>query len=707
MLKLPNSSSLAFVLITAFATLPGASCGHDQRKLLSLITTNGESSVRQGPRPIKPGLHGVGRYIPNQAFTDITGKQHSLSDFASSKAVVIAMTGTGCPLCLKYAPSLAKIEKKYRDRGVAFIFLNPNASEAPDRLREAVNKYGFEGPYIKDATKQLPAILGADTTTEVFVLDQARTLIYRGAVDDQYGFAYALDAPRVNYLIDALDAALLGERPAVQATSSPGCDLFYETKNKPDHSTSITYHNQISRLIQANCIECHREEGIAPISLESYEEVKDYAGMIRNVVERGIMPPWFASPQPGPETDNPNTLHWANDRSLSASQKQDLYAWIEAGAPRGNPADAPLPITFPDGWLIGKPDAVFEFPQPVPVKATGTMPYKNITVETDLPEDRWIQAIEVRPGQPDVVHHVIVSIRSAGKKADERDGYWGAYVPGNSTLVYPDGYARLLPKGATLNFQMHYTPNGTETQDSTRIGVIFSETEPQHEVRVAGIRNERINIPPYAENHPEEASLRLPRDVQILSFLPHMHLRGKAARYELLTSRGTEILLDVPRYDFNWQLQYRLAEPRTLQRGDTIQFTSWYDNSENNPANPDPSQTVRWGQQTEDEMHLGYVEYIVPGMKPGETIPGLRRPRNREGSRNRNNNRPPQIDGQRIEIDTLINGIQRLDKDQDGKLRRKEVPKKHHQLFDQLDRDGDDILTIDEARESLRRQQTR
>jgi hypothetical protein len=233
-----------------------------------------------------------------------------------------------------------------------------------------------------------------------------------------------------------------------------------------------------------------------------------------------------------------------------------------------------------------------------------------------------VQAIEVRPGNISVVHHVIVALRGIDNEVDERDGYWGAYVPGNSTLVYPDGYARLLPKGAKLRFQMHYTPNGTATEDSTRIGLVFAKEPPRHEVKVAGIANARIRIPPGAGNHQEVASLRLPFDVQILGFLPHMHLRGKAARYEALTADGTEVLLDIPRYDFNWQLLYQLAEPRTLRQGDTIRFTCWFDNSENNPANPDPSKTVRWGPQTEDEMHLGYVEYIVPGATPGEGVTG-------------------------------------------------------------------------------------
>ncbi|MFM7920218.1 MAG: redoxin, partial [Planctomycetaceae bacterium] len=378
----------------------------------------------------------------------------------------------------------------------------------------------------------------------------------------------------------------------------------------------MTWSDQISRLLQRHCVECHREGGVGPFRLDTYEAAVAHAPMIRQVVERGIMPPWFAAEPKAAGGKSP----WVNDRSLSDSEKRLLADWIDKGTVAGDPAEAPIPKVFADGWLIGKPDAVFEFAQQVQVKASGTMPYQNILVETNLDQDHWVQAIEVRPGNPGVVHHVLVFVQGADESdgprddaADERGGYWGIYVPGNSTLVYPDGYAKRIPRGARLRFQMHYTPNGTATQDSTRIGLVFAKQEPKHEVRVAGIVNRGFRIPAGADNHPVVGSIKnLPTDVQVLAFLPHMHLRGKAARYELVSAGESRTLLDIPRYDFNWQLLYRYAEPLTVRAGETLQFTAWYDNSSGNPANPDPEREVRWGPQTFDEMHLGYVEYVVP-----------------------------------------------------------------------------------------------
>lgn len=376
-----------------------------------------------------------------------------------------------------------------------------------------------------------------------------------------------------------------------------------------DQDESVSYHRDVSRVMQKHCVQCHREEGVAPFSLQSFDDVAANAPMIQEVLRRGTMPPWFAAP----EADGSESP-WANDRTLPDADKEIMAAWIKSGRPEGDAEDAPEPLEFPDGWQIGEPDAVYEA-TPVRVKATGVMPYEYILIDTNEKRDRWVNAVQIRPSAPEVVHHVLVMVVPPGVDAHDINGinYWAAYAPGNGVQTYADGYARKLPKGSQLLLSMHYTPAGTAVTDQTQIAVRFADEAPKFEVRTASLVNSDFAIPPGAENHRVVATQRLPRDVRILGYLPHSHLRGKAARYEVISPSGkSEMLLDVPAYDFNWQLYYQYSKPRRVPRGSTLKYTAWYDNSENNPANPDPTETVYWGEQTFEEMHLGYVEYVVP-----------------------------------------------------------------------------------------------
>jgi hypothetical protein len=364
---------------------------------------------------------------------------------------------------------------------------------------------------------------------------------------------------------------------------------------------------------------------VAPFSLEKYEQVVAHKGVIKRVVAAGSMPPWFATPP----AKGQHSL-FANDRSLTEADQKDLLTWLAGDLKKGDPADAPLPRTYETGWLIGKPDQIFQIPKPIAIQAEGTMRYQNVTVETNLEEDKWVQALEVQPTAREVVHHVLVHAIPKGTRPqrndgvgairpgaedgrDEAQGFFAIYVPGNSALIYPEGYAKKLPKGCTLRFQIHYTPNGKATEDQTKFGMVFAKESPRHEVKVVGIVNSRFLIPPGDNNYKVEARIPIPFDAHILAFAPHMHLRGKAARYELKTSAGTTTLLDVPHYDFNWQLLYRFATPVFAPKGSSLSFVAWFDNSDGNPANPNSKKYVAWGPQTSDEMHLGYVEYIVDG----------------------------------------------------------------------------------------------
>lgn len=579
---------------------------------------------RQGPEILRPGEHGVGQQLPNLEWTDILGKKGQLS-FDEAQATVFIMTDSACPLSAKFQPSLSRLESEYSPEGIRFVWVDTFAEDDVMKARDWVETHSIQGPFVLDPELKLARALGALTTTDVFVVDASRTLRYRGAAHDQYGLGYALDAPREHFLEDALQA-VLAQRPVVTAaTWAPGCKLpepvdAKEVASKAALAERVTYHNRISRLIQSHCLECHREGGVAPFSLASYEKVHARRGMMEYVLEEGLMPPWFAGKPEG------HGLLWSNDRRLADSEKQDFLRWIQNGAPEGDPKDAPIPVSFPQTWAIGEPEAVFQLPREVVIQAEGQMPYVNLRVPTHFQEDRWVQALEVLPTAPEVVHHVLVfalppawdpekGIRPAGRPFEREegwDGFFAVYVPGNNKLVYPDGLAKPLPAGSVLHFQLHYTPNGRPITDRTKLGMVFADGPPRHQVRTAGIQNRRLDIPPGASNHPEQAFIPVPLDVRLLSFMPHMHVRGKAFRYELIHPDGRgQLLLDIPAYDFNWQINYRYQEPLAVSRGSRIVVKGWFDNSEGNPANPDPGKRVKWGDQTTDEMLIGYVEYIL------------------------------------------------------------------------------------------------
>jgi thiol-disulfide isomerase/thioredoxin/mono/diheme cytochrome c family protein len=664
-----------------------------------------KDSVIAPPSPRDARDLGIGRYVADASGADLSGKTVSWRTGRGEKLTVIALTSVTCPLCKKFAPSLARIEAAYASKGVKFVYVNVSGTDTTDEMREQVKDQGFKGLYLNDKDQSIVATLHAKTTTEVFVVDAGNTLVYRGAVSDQYGVGFSHNAPRQRFLEAALDAALAGKPPEISATSSPGCAIELPADAAAPQPAPITYTRDIARIIQNNCIECHRSGGVAPFSLETFEAVSRRASMIRTVTQEGIMPPWFAAP-PTPhkgKDGNPLESPWANDRSLSQAEKDTIAAWITAGKPKGDDKDLPLSRTFAkSGWTIGEPDAVFQIPEPIAIKAEGTMPYQNVMVPTRLTEDKWVRAMQIVPTDKSVVHHVLVFVLPEAalndpalrrqSAIDESRGYWAAYVPGNDSVVFPEGMAKRLPKGAVLMFQIHYTPNGKATNDQIKIGVVYGTETPKHIVRTAAVADRRIEIPPGANNHEETASVRLPADARLLAFMPHMHVRGKAYRYELQRPGETEptVVLDIPRYDFNWQLRYTLRDPLDAPAGSTLIGTAWYDNSAENPANPDPTKTVRWGPQTYDEMMLGYVEYYLvnedpahPEELPAGSTPGRRRgPGGAAGAA-----------GRGLSFESLL---AQFDANKDGKIEKKEVPENLHRQFDRLDRSKDGVLTKDD-----------
>lgn len=562
---------------------------------------------------------GIGAWVPSVVCRDLDGAAADWRDAAGERGTVLALTSVTCPVGQKLFPALARAEAVADRLGFGFVHVGVQGLDDAAALRAHAERHGLEGLVLQDIDGGLARALDARTTTEVFVVDARGTLRYRGALNDQYGIGFALPAAREHFLRDALVALATAKELEVPATSAPGCVVEHEVETVGGAS-DVTYSRDISRLMQRSCVECHRDGGVAPFPLDSYPAVSRRASMLLSVVDEGLMPPWFAAEHEG---ESP----WANDRSLLPGERDLLARWIAAGKPEGDAAEQPLPRRFETGgWVLGEPDAIYAMPRSFNVPAEGRVNYKYFAVPTNLERDAWIEAIEVRPGAVDVVHHVLAHALPAeafkdGRLVrwdllDERRGFFAAWAPGAEAVVYPDGHARLLEAGTVLMFELHYTPNGTARRDRSAVGVHFASTDPawrpERIVRTAGISNRSFEVPARASAHVDTATGLVKRAMRITSLMPHMHLRGKAFRFDRVALDGARTtLLDVPRYDFNWQLAYNLEEPIVLEAGERLDVRAVFDNSSANLANPAPDRPVRWGPDTDDEMLIGFVDYVL------------------------------------------------------------------------------------------------
>lgn len=397
-----------------------------------------------------------------------------------------------------------------------------------------------------------------------------------------------------------------------------------ETGAVPDRPT---FYKDVLPIVQENCQVCHRPSGknvmgmVAPMSFMSYEEVRPWAKAIKRQVEARVMPPWHAAPE----------FHgvFANERTLTDAEIETIARWVDTGARRGNPKDAPEPANFPqsDGYAMGEPDLIVPFDEPVYVEDHWEDHYHTEYVrlsKEDLPEDRWIQAMEFKPGS-EAVHHIVIFTDTPRESMGFGQGMLGGMGPGTDGTVFPEGFGRFLETESTIMFNMHYHKEpgpGTGVWDRSEIAFKFHERPVQHEVNWGAIGTHNVRIPPFAEEHLVTASETFRRDTLLLALFPHTHLRGKASKYVAYYPDGTEeVLLHVPDYDFNWQTNYVYKEPKRIPAGTRIEVSMWYENTKERgeEAGIDPSRTVYWGQATTDEMMYGWIDYTeAKPMKGGK-----------------------------------------------------------------------------------------
>jgi hypothetical protein len=368
---------------------------------------------------------------------------------------------------------------------------------------------------------------------------------------------------------------------------------------------NVTFTKDVAPIFFKSCAECHRPGEIAPFSLMSYKDARPWAKSIREKVVSREMPPWHADPSHG---------EWLNDRRLSQSEIETIVSWVDGGAKEGDSKDLPAAPKFIEGWGIGKPDETFSIPEQS-VPATGVIKYLYLRVPTNFKEERWVTAAEIRSTARSAVHHVIVFIQDPNSPARTDGNLLVGTAPGEQPAVYRPGTARRIPAGATLIFQMHYTPNGTATKDITTVGLKYAKEPPKHQIFTRPVLNTAFVIPAGAASHEVKSAYTFKEDVHLSSLMPHMHLRGKDFEIKAIYPDGTaKVLLNVPKYDFNWQTYYVPKEPIVIPKGTKIECVAHFDNSPNNRFNPDPTKDVKWGDQTWEEMMIGWLSYYsVPG----------------------------------------------------------------------------------------------
>lgn len=609
--------------------------------------------------------------VDNFTLLDHQGKAHELYYLSDSEAVVIMVHGNGCPIVRNALPDFRDVRDEFQGRNVHFLLLNSVEYDNRESLQQEVEEWEIDFPILDDEAQIVGMGLKLTHTAEVLVIDPSDWSIkYRGPINDRLEYERQKAEASKHYVTDTLNSMLAGEEVEFHAIAPKGCLINFPDRQNDE--TEISYSRDIAPTLLENCGGCHATGGIAPWAMVNYEIVKSFAPTIRQVLREKRMPPWHADPHVGA---------WKNDRDITPQERQLIVRWIDAGTPRGVGPD-PLAERedIIEDWPLGPPDYIIEFPE-YEVQATGVVEYQYFTVDNKMEEDAWLRAMTVVPGDTRVLHHVLMGTVNADD-SNRRGAIWsqfmGGYAPGTeaSGVSGPENAGVLVRSGTKFRAQMHYTPIGKIVKDQTRVGLYFFDEPPETVKRSGVVLNTIFQIPPNTKDHQVRSYLTFHRNATLHSLLPHSHYRGKSSRFTLEYPDGTEeLLLSVPNYDFNWQTSYEFVEPVSVPAGARLHHVTVYDNSIQNPANPDPEKTVRWGQQSWQEMLYGSFVFTWDG----ETIESQ--------VHDSSQMQRSQAFGY---LDRNIDGLLKLDELQGGWASRL------REGFDILDSDDNDGLDLDE-----------
>ena len=551
--------------------------------------------------------------VENFRLNDHLGRSHELYRNVAAPAVVLFTTGVGCPIVRQSTPLMKAIQDEFEPKGVRFFYLNASAYDTREDIAKDAEEFGVTAPVLLDSSQMITHALGATRTAEALVLDPKAgwKIVYRGAIDDRFSYGAQKAEASKTWLRDALVAQLAGQPAPVAHSQTKGCLINFAEPQK------LSYSQDIAPILTAKCTTCHAAGGVAPFSMTSHQRLAKWAPMMREVIRTKQMPPWHADPAYN---------HFENDRSLTAEEERTLLSWLEQGAPNDEGAvEDPLASAKPGMagepmWHLGEPDLVVQLPQEEKLAATGIFDYRYIYVPTTLTEDRWVSAVDVQPTNAAVLHHALIFIIYPAQyqhiQPDMRgglNGYFASFLPGQKVKPYPDNSGQFFPAGSVLVFQMHYNATGKEEVDQTRMGIYFHKEKPANALMIQAAAETDFQIPPQAPDYAVEASFKFDQPARVYGLSPHMHYRGSRARFTALyPDEKQQVLLNVPFYQFDWQPMYMFAEPVEVPANTRIHVEGAFDNTPLNPRNPGPDQPVEFGEQSWEEMFIGYVTYAVP-----------------------------------------------------------------------------------------------
>lgn len=525
---------------------------------------------------------------------DHQGYHHSMSWYDDHKTIALLVQANDSNASAEAAADFAALEAQYEDAGVEFFMINPMGKKNRAAVAAKLADYGVDMPVLMDDARVISEALGIERTGEVILFNPAQfTVDYRGSVVGAK---------------NAIDEILAGEAVSVAQHTTNGAMVSYEVR-----AYVPSYSQDIAPVLAENCAACHREGGIAPFAMDSHTMVKGWSPMIREVLMTKRMPPGQIDGHIG---------EFLNDMLVDDQDVRNIIAWVDAGAPKDDANDPLTELTWPESkWAFGEPDYIIKVPaQSVP--ATGVLDYRDVAVPIDIPTDRWLRGSQYIAGDRTVLHHTINRLDFPG---ESRGGFLGsgdpnkasitAYIPGATPAMNPPNTGGLVKAGSVLNLNLHYTTNGKESVDEGEIGLWFYPEGEEPAERMSGqcaciFPNTWTTIPANDPAFEQTASVMLKKDAEIHSFLPHMHFRGKYMRFFADYPDGTqEELINIAQYNYAWQLSYTYAEPKFVPAGTKITAVGAFDNSAQNPANPDPERNVPWGQQSWDEMFFGAVNW--------------------------------------------------------------------------------------------------